>query len=52
MDPVVKADDKGGVRTSSMQIDSKVITNEQNAVLKNLIHLPFAYSRISTRKIN
>lgn len=34
MDPVVKADDKGGVRTSSMQIDSKVITNEQNAAEK------------------
>ncbi|MDD9834307.1 copper amine oxidase, partial [Escherichia coli] len=34
MDPVVKANDKGGVRTSSMQIDSKVITNEQNAAEK------------------
>ena len=34
MDPVVKANNKGGVRTSSMQIDSKVITNEQNAAEK------------------
>lgn len=34
MDTVVKANDKGGVRTSSMQIDSKVITNEQNAAEK------------------
>ncbi|WP_081404174.1 primary-amine oxidase [Acinetobacter sp. 809848] len=34
MDPVVKANDKSGVRTSSMQIDSKVITNEQNAAEK------------------
>ena len=32
--PVVKANNKGGVRTSSMQIDSKVITNEQNAAEK------------------
>lgn len=34
MDPVVKVNDRGGVRTSTMQIDSQVISNEQNAAEK------------------
>lgn len=34
MDPVIKATTDGGIRSSSMQIDSKVIDNEKNAAEK------------------
>lgn len=34
MDPVIKPTTDGGVRTSSMQVDTKVINNEKNAAEK------------------